>query len=112
MFCPNCGAEYQQGIDECYDCRVPLVEQPPAETTGEDLETVYRTADASLLPVIKSVLAAAGIPCLVQGDEGSALFPLGSVGGSADDRDLGAVVKVPKSRAAEARQLLEEEERV
>ena len=28
MFCPKCGAEYRPGFTECYDCRLPLVEQP------------------------------------------------------------------------------------
>jgi hypothetical protein len=29
-WCPECGAEYRQGFAECADCRVTLVDEPPA----------------------------------------------------------------------------------
>lgn len=105
MFCPQCGAEYREGYSECADCGVPLVESPvpPADV---ELVSVFRTADAGLLPVIKSVLASADIPFMVQGDEASGLFPFGSAGGGADGRRLGAVVRVPSDRAEEAEELL------
>lgn len=110
MICPQCRAEYRDGVYECADCGVGLIDQwpdvAPAET-DEPLVRVFRTADAALLPVIKSFLAAEGIPFLVQGDEASGLFPFGSVGGGSDGRRLGAVVRVPESRAEEAEKLLE-----
>jgi hypothetical protein len=28
-FCPQCGAEYRAGFEECYDCRVGLVDERP-----------------------------------------------------------------------------------
>ena len=107
MYCPECGAEYREGIYECADCGSPLTQEPPAPPSDEDLVSVFRSADAGLLPVIKSLLAAEGIPFTVQGDETSGLFPFGSAGGGADGRRLGAVVRVPASRAAEAEALLE-----
>lgn len=30
MWCPKCGAEYRPGFTTCADCRVPLVDDPPA----------------------------------------------------------------------------------
>jgi hypothetical protein len=30
-WCPTCGAEYQAGVEDCLDCGVPLVDQPPPE---------------------------------------------------------------------------------
>ena len=108
MYCPECGGEYREGFSECDDCGVALVERPPSPSADDELVSVFRSADAALLPVIKSVLASADIPFTVQGDEASGLFPFGSAGGGADARRLGAVVRVPASRAEEAEELLEE----
>lgn len=106
MFCPECGAEYRDGFYECADCQVPLTAQPPSHD-GEPTVEVYRSADAALLPVLKSVLDAAEIPYAVQGDESSGLFPLGNTGAAPDSRGLAAVIRVPESRADEARELLD-----
>jgi len=73
----------------------------------EDLVTVLRTSDSTLLPVVKSLLDAAGIPFVVQGDEAMGLLPLGPFGGGMFRRVLGASVLVPGDRADEARELLE-----
>lgn len=113
MFCPDCGAEYPPGRGECVNCGVDLVETPPRESDSKEQPTavVFRTADASLLPVVKSLLTAAGIPFAIQGDEASGLFPLGSVGGGSDRRDLGALVRVPQGWREEAVSLLAELEK-
>jgi hypothetical protein len=111
MYCPECGAEYREGFAECSDCGVPLTAEPPEREMPDDEETVgvFRTADASLLPVLKSVLTAAGVPFSVQGDESSGLFPFGSAGMMPDSVRMGAVIRVPQSRAEEAKALLESE---
>jgi len=105
MFCPACEAEFRTGITECPDCEVPLVEELPPPPEDEPLTEVFRTGDASLLPVVKSVLAAAGMPHIVQGEEAQGLFPFGPSSQS-DGRLLAAVVLVPEDRAEEARELL------
>lgn len=112
MFCPDCGAEFREGIYECADCEVPLAPEPPEEPSheGEPTLGVFRTADAALLPVLKSVLTAAEIPYSVQGDESSALFPFGSGAMVPEGRRFGAVIRVPESRAEEAKALLESAE--
>lgn len=107
MFCPVCESEFREGITECPDCEVPLVEALPPPPEDEPLTEVFRTGDASLLPVVKSVLAAAGMPHIVQGEEASGLFPFGpGAGADSDGRLLAAVVLVPEDRAEEARALL------
>ncbi len=108
MYCPDCRAEYREGFDRCDDCGVALVEgSPPSRAPSEPLVQVFETADASLVPVIRSVLEAAEIPFSIQGEEASALFPLGSMGGGRDDRELGIVVHVLESRAEDAKAVLE-----
>jgi hypothetical protein len=108
MFCPECEAEYREGFYECADCGVKLVDSLPVIDHGEKTVSVFRTADATLLPVVESVLRARGIPFSVQGEETSGgLFPLGPAGGAADKRYLGAVLRVPESQAEEAKALLE-----
>lgn len=44
MFCPQCKAEYRQGIAQCADCQVPLVASLP-----EALESRVDTMSAGLL---------------------------------------------------------------
>ena len=108
MFCPQCGAEYRDEIVECSDCRVQLTSEPPPEPPhdGETMVGVFRTSDASLLPVLKSVLTAAEIPVAIQGDEASGLFPFGNSAVIPDGAGLGAVLHVPESRAEEAKALI------
>jgi hypothetical protein len=109
MWCPTCRGEFVDEVTVCPDCEVPLVEQmPEGEDPDEPFVQVFRTADTSLLPVVKSVLGGAGIPHIVQGDEAQGLYPFGSVGGGSDDRLLGAVVLVPESRREAAEAVLEE----
>jgi hypothetical protein len=48
-WCPNCGAEYREGVDTCADCGVALVDEPPAapaEDEGTEV-VVYELADWS-----------------------------------------------------------------
>ena len=105
MYCPKCRSEYREGIVHCADCDVSLVETQSPESHDE-LVPVFNTADAALLPIIKSVLDAAGIPYLVQGEEHLGLFPLGRFATGVSKRALGAIVHVPADRADEARDLL------
>ncbi len=109
MFCPECGAEFRDGVYQCADCEVSLVPTPPEEPSheAEPSVEVLRSADAALLPVVKSLFASADIPYTVQGDESSGLFPFGPTAMVPEGRRFGAVIRVPESRAEEAKALLE-----
>ncbi len=111
MFCPQCEAEYREGITECVDCEVPLVEGPlpGVEHPEPDMVEVLETSDPSLLPVVVSLLQSAGIEPDVQGDEVMGVLPVGEFGGAgwtSDGHGLRTVVRVPRARAAEALELL------
>lgn len=107
MFCPTCGGEFQPGIERCPDCEEILVEQLPEESheAGEMVE-VFETADADLLPVVKSVLQAAGVPFFIQGEEAFNLIPLGGIAGPFARHGLAARFWVPEDRAPEAEEIL------
>jgi hypothetical protein len=109
MFCPECRSEFREGVTRCPDCDVDLVGALPPEPQGMaemELEQVFETTDPNLLPVVKSVLEAAGIPYLLEGEEAFGLLPL--AGGFVNERHqaLGVEVHVPRERAEEARELL------
>ena len=77
-------------------------------TEPDDLVPVFRTADISLLMVVKSLLDSAGIDYFVQGEEALGLFPVGPLGGSLAGKAIAAVVMVPSDRVEEAETLLAE----
>ena len=108
LFCRSCRRTYSDGTT-CPRCNEELFPAEPADRTDEDAEmiAVLRTSDSNLMPVVKSVLDAAGIPYVVQGDEAMGLLPLGPFGGGVFSRVLGASVLVPADRAEEALELLE-----
>lgn len=72
----------------------------------DDLVAVFRTADLSLLAVVKSTLTGAGIPFAVQGEEGLHQLPLGPFGLGFFRRVMGAVIRVPHGRADEVKAFL------
>lgn len=108
MYCPNCGGEFREGILRCPDCDVTLVSREPAAQTGEGrkLVTVFRTANAAVLPVLESVLDSTDIPYTVKGEELLGLFPGAGAGFAVDARSRGVEVQVPEDRAEEARNIL------
>lgn len=72
--------------------------------------TLVETSDVALLPVIKSVLEAAGIPFSVEGEESLGLFPLVGGGPLFTRKPMAARILVPAERLEEARALLDQEE--
>jgi hypothetical protein len=84
MFCPQCRQEYRAGITTCTECGVALVEILPAaghdEAEWVDLVTVLKTGDDSTIKVVKSLLEAEGIPCMLQGGGMQDLVGLGRAG--------------------------------
>jgi hypothetical protein len=84
MLCPQCRQEYREGVTTCNECGLALVGVLPAEGHDEaewvDLVTVLRTSDLATTKVVKSLLEAEGIPCLLQGEGLQDLWGLGRAG--------------------------------
>lgn len=97
MFCPECEAEYVEGVHGCPDCRVPLVPEPPPQPQLEYVEyvTVMKTGNPILLAMVKSILASAGIRHFVKGEVLQDLFRVGT-----------AEIQVGRDDEPEARRLL------
>jgi GNAT superfamily N-acetyltransferase len=84
------------------------IEEPASELDDEMLP-VLKTTDPALLPVVRTMLEASGVPHVIQGEAGIGLFPLGAAGTRVTGRATGAIILVPRSRFDEARALLETE---
>ncbi len=71
---------------------------------------VWSTTDSALLPVIRSLLTAAEVPHIVQGEQALGLLPMGGIGGSQSTfrRGIAATILVPRDRREQALRLIEE----
>ena len=58
-YCPNCGAEYLEGIERCVDCDVELVDEPVE--IDEPLGWVDRFSGTVVLRILLIVLSVAGV---------------------------------------------------
>lgn len=70
MFCPKCRYEYQEGIIECSDCKIPLTSGLPLEKESAFIK--YKEVTSNLrqdeIAIIKSILEARGIVYAIQGE--------------------------------------------
>jgi len=83
MFCSQCRSEYVDGVTECPDCGMPLVEElPPEDHEGagdhEDIRYVplVRTYSAKDIALIHSVLGGTSIRYCIRGEGLTHLRPL------------------------------------
>lgn len=72
MWCPQCKAEYVDGIYKCPECEVDLVDELSEEDEAPlepiEWEEVLFTHDQGYIAIIKSLLDEAGIIYYFQGD--------------------------------------------
>ncbi len=132
MFCPNdecpdflntgLRSEYRADVERCPYCETILVvdaphsvppddgdPQKPRVGNDETMEPVIEATDLPEVAVIKSVLDAAGIPYLTQGEQRFGAFRGAFVSGSIlNPGSRGVIFTVPSRMAEEARALLEE----
>ena len=131
MFCgnPECPdfeatgfhAEYVDGVTVCPTCGEYLVDRPPEDAAGDnagapqpssvgnaDLAEVFSSSDPAEIPIVRSMLESAGIPCLTRGEEGFDSFR-GSRSAFRYNPRAGTIVfLVPADLADDARALLQQ----
>ncbi|HEX9735144.1 MAG TPA: DUF2007 domain-containing protein [Thermoanaerobaculia bacterium] len=107
MFCPECGAEYREGIARCADCDVPLVLEAPGDSEVPKYVTILETSDLSVIPVLKTALEGAGIPYRTRGEGLMDIFPAETLGAPFHSSAGEVEIRVPAERADEARELLD-----
>ena len=78
MFCPECGYEYREGVTECPDCNVELVESPPGEDRTEyaNFVNVLDTFNPFDIALIKSLLDSEGIKYYFIGENFGGIYPM------------------------------------
>lgn len=110
MFCPNCKDEFIDGIQECPDCKVALVEEPAPEPEAVyvDLVTVLESGDAGVIMIAKSLLEDTGIKYFAKGETSQHLFGLGTLGTGFSTLVGPIQLQVSRDRADEAALLLED----
>ncbi|HKQ06083.1 MAG TPA: DUF2007 domain-containing protein [Blastocatellia bacterium] len=100
-FCPNCEAEYKEGITVCPDCQVELVDELTAENRVHDssdgepvpLQTFKTGAEAEM---VRELLNQNGIRSFVEGGD-FAVIPSSfsqEVVVMVDERDLTRAVEI------------------
>lgn len=112
MFCPNCGAEYIEGIAVCSTCNVALVNEPPSEIEPEYIKfvTVYETGDPSSIAFAKSLFESEGVKCYVKGEGLQDLFAGGRFGTGFNPVIGPAAIQVDEKDVEKARDLLSQVE--
>ena len=89
MFCPKCRCEYEEGIENCSDCKEKLVDKLPQDEQKipDDLKFVPlpNLPGRVYAEMVKGALEKRGIPCYLRGGgvsdayQFSGNLPLGGV---------------------------------
>jgi hypothetical protein len=106
--------EFVASVTTCPYCRQPLAATledggpptAPEPDPSSEPEAVLETSDPAEFEIVKSILAGAGIPFLVQGYEQYKAFRGGHAAFRFNPRAGALVFLVPAERAEEARALL------
>lgn len=76
LYCPNCKQEYRDGIQECADCMVPLLDQKAFEEAERAanagnvaMAAVFRAEDEQTLDLMARAIAVHHIPYEVRSNE-------------------------------------------
>jgi hypothetical protein len=109
MKCPACGSEFGGKPAACPACGSDLAALPgPPPDPDIELVAVFRTGDAGLIPLAKSLLDSEGIEYLVRGEAVQDLFGSGRVGAGYNIVTGPAEFVVRQSDADRARALLDD----
>ena len=108
MRCPYCGTEVTPGMERCPRCEVAIVwnEREAEFLAPGDFVEVYRAGDPMSLPVVESLLESNDIPYFVANGVTQDFLSWGRVVTGYNVLLGPPIVKVPESRADEARELI------
>ncbi|MDZ4858699.1 MAG: DUF2007 domain-containing protein [Candidatus Hydrogenedentes bacterium] len=103
MYCPDCGTEFEDGVEECPECKVALVAEEPddLEPVYQETVKVFESNDAAEIAVAESILQGAEIPYVIQNAVGQNLL------GGMTRESAFAAVEVPPEFAEDAAGLLD-----
>jgi hypothetical protein len=82
MKCPQCQRENPGERTTCIECGAALVASDERAEPDAELVEIFETGEATLAPIVRSLLDEEGIEHLVQGEGVQELVGLGRVGGS------------------------------
>jgi len=108
-------SEYVEGVEACPVCGAALVAELPeqdddAQLTSDDVEPVFEVTEPTEIEVVKSVLNAAQIPFVIQGQDQLEAYRAGHAAFRFFPLSGAIRFCVPADRAEEARILLTENE--
>jgi putative signal transducing protein len=105
MICPECGAEYEDGVAECDGCDVALVDGGEDEIEEVDFSPLVESTDVTFFSLATARLEEAGIPWFVQGETSRGALPRDG-GDARGPGDEVVTIYVAENRFDEARQLV------
>ncbi len=75
-FCPNCRAEYQEGLKKCPDCEADLVDELQEQSPQSINYVLLRTLPSRLYAeMLQEALKKEGIPSIIKSDDIAITFP-------------------------------------
>lgn len=105
MICPECGLEYEDEVDDCAECEVPLVEAEADEVEEVDFTPLVESTDVAYFGLVTARLEEAEIPWFVQGETSRGTLPRDG-GDTGIQGDEVVTIYVAENRFDKARQLV------
>jgi len=106
MYCPKCRTQYVDDVKECFDCKIPLVDDLPDETPLEKIKWVALPVLAGEIyaDMVEEVLSNKDIPHFTKSDWATSAFNISS----ANLVGSKVTIFVPEENHDEAAKILEE----